>query len=56
MATAKVNHSAVITRQLKMIVDYARENIPTESEHAIPNHRADERVRDLLEEVLHAND
>lgn len=41
---------------LTTAVQYARRNIPTDPNHALyPNHRADERVRDLLEEVLHAD-
>ena len=38
---------------LTMLRDEARRTVPTESDHAIPNHRADEFLRGLLEEVLH---
>lgn len=51
------NPRAVIRALLKHTVLYAREKIPTAPDHALfPNHRADETVRDLLEEVIYSGD
>lgn len=53
----QVNHRALIKTQLKVVVRYARTHIPTAPDHAgYPNHRADELVRDLLEEVIYSGD
>lgn len=45
---------AEIRGHLQAAVTQARASIKTERDHALwPNHRADELVRDLLEDVLH---
>lgn len=43
-------HVRSVLRQLR---DETRRSISTEPEHAIPHHRADEFLRDILEDVLH---
>lgn len=41
---------------LRSMRDRLRAEIPTKADHAIPNHRADERFRELVEEVIHEGD
>lgn len=44
----------VVRRSLELAVATARAHISTPADHALaPNHYADERVRDLLEEIIH---
>ena len=42
-----------IAAVLVEVVAWARREIRTEPGHAIPHHRADERVRELLEQVIY---
>lgn len=41
-----------LKQMLIACVNYAEHRIPTEPDQAIPNHRAHEALRDLLEEII----
>ena len=49
-------HRAASRNILRILRDRARDSIVTEPDHSIRHHRADEFLRDLLEEVLHESE